>query len=67
MIEIRKCPAPSPLSRATFGERYRAKFVDPAFADEVRNVASSVMGAVKDLRAVRLSQPVRQIKSPRPE
>jgi len=34
MIEIRKGQAPAPLTRQAFGERYRASFIDPAFADE---------------------------------
>ena len=33
-IEIRRGQAPAPLSRQAFGERYRAAFVDPAFAAE---------------------------------
>ena len=34
MIEIRKGQAPATLSRQAFGERYRASFIDPAFAAE---------------------------------
>jgi len=34
MIDIRKGQAPAALSRHAFGERYRAGFVDPAFAVE---------------------------------
>jgi multimeric flavodoxin WrbA len=40
---------------------------DNAMQQEVRNVARSVLGAVLALRAGRLSQPDRQIKSPRPK
>ena len=34
MIEIRKGQAPATLTRQAFGERYRASFIDPAFAAE---------------------------------
>ena len=40
---------------------------DEAMQEEVRNVARSVVGAVKELRAGRLSQPDPQLKSPRPK
>ena len=40
---------------------------DNAMQQEVRNVARSVVGAVKELRAGRLSQPDKPIKSPRPK
>jgi multimeric flavodoxin WrbA len=40
---------------------------DLAVQDEVRNVARSVVVAVKELRAGRLSQPDRQITAPRPK
>jgi len=39
MIEIRKGQAPAALSRQVFGERYRAGFVDPAFAVEKEAIA----------------------------
>ncbi len=39
MIEIRTGQAPAPLSRQVFGERYRASFVDPAFAAEKDAIA----------------------------
>ena len=35
--------------------------------EEVRNVARSVVSAVKELRAGKLSQPDKQIKWPRPK
>ena len=38
---------------------------DKDVQDEVRNVARSVVQAIKELRAGRLSQPDKQIKSPR--
>lgn len=38
-----------------------------AVQEEVRNVARSVVRAVKDLRAGRLSQPDRQTQAPRPK
>ena len=34
MTDIRKGQAPAPLSRDEFGLRYRASFIDPAFASE---------------------------------
>ncbi len=40
---------------------------DRAVQEEVRNVARSVVCAVQELRAGRLSQPDRKIKSPRPK
>ena len=40
---------------------------DTAVQEEVRNVARSVVNAVKELRAGRLSQPGKQIKAPRPK
>ena len=39
MIEIRKGQAPGTLSREAFGQRYRAGFVDPAFAAEKAAIA----------------------------
>ena len=39
MIEIRKGQALPALSRQAFGERYRAGFVDPAFAAESAAIA----------------------------
>jgi len=39
MIDIRKGQAPATLSRHAFGERYRAGFVDPAFAVESAAIA----------------------------
>ena len=38
MIEIRKGQAPATLTRQAFGERYRASFIDPAFADEAEAI-----------------------------
>ena len=38
---------------------------DSAVQEEVRNVARSVVGAIAELRAGRLSQPDKQLKSPR--
>ena len=40
---------------------------DKAVQEEARNVARSVVQAVKELRAGRLSQPDKQFKSPRPK
>ena len=40
---------------------------DTAVQEEVRNVARSVVNAVKELRAGRLSQPGKQTKAPRPK
>jgi len=40
---------------------------DEAVQEEVRNVARSVVAAVKELRAGRLSQPDERIKAPRPK
>ena len=40
---------------------------DDAVQEEVRNVARSVVSAVAELRAGRLSQPDKQIKWPRPK
>ena len=40
---------------------------DDAVQEEVRNVARSVVSAVKELRAGRLSQPDKHIKWPRPK
>ena len=40
---------------------------DNAMLEEVRNVARSVVSAVKELRAGKLSQPDKQIKWPRPK
>ena len=40
---------------------------DEALQEEVRNVARSVLGAVKELRAGRLSQPAANLKWPRPK
>ncbi len=34
MIKIRTGQAPAPLERATFGDRFRASFIDPAFQAE---------------------------------
>ena len=39
MIEIRKGQAPATLTRQAFGERYRASFIDPAFAEESAAIA----------------------------
>jgi len=39
MDDIRKGQAPAALTRQTFGERYRAGFVDPAFAVENEAIA----------------------------
>ena len=39
MIEIRKGQALATLTRQAFGERYRASFIDPAFADEAEAIA----------------------------
>ena len=39
MIEIRKGQAPATLTRQAFGERYRASFIDPAFAGEAASIA----------------------------
>jgi len=40
---------------------------DTAVQEEVRNVARSVVNAVKELRAGRLGQPDKQLKAPRPK
>ena len=40
---------------------------DKAVQEEVRNVARSVVNAVKELRAGRLSQPDKQTRPPRPK
>jgi hypothetical protein len=40
---------------------------DKAVQEEARNVARSVVQAVKELRAGRLSQPDKQVKGPRPK
>ncbi len=39
MIEIRKGQAPATLTRQAFGDRYRASFIDPAFASEAAAIA----------------------------
>jgi multimeric flavodoxin WrbA len=39
MTDIRKGQAPPPLDREAFGRRYRASFVDPAFAAEASAIA----------------------------
>lgn len=39
MTDIRKGQAPPPLDREAFGRRYRASFVDPAFAGEASAIA----------------------------
>ena len=40
---------------------------DTALQEEVRNVARSVVQAVTELRAGRLSQPDKKVKAPRPK
>ena len=52
---------------APYYNSHEALDKDEAVQEEVRNVARSVVSAVKELRAGRLSQPDKHIKSPRPK
>ena len=40
MTDIRKGQAPAPLERASFAERFRALFLDPAFRAEDSGIAA---------------------------
>ena len=50
-----------------YSDSHDALDKDKAVQEEVRNVARSVVAAVKELRAGRLSQPDRLTKAPRPK
>ena len=39
MIHVRTGQAPEPLTRDAFGERYRRRFLDPAFDSEREAIA----------------------------
>ena len=55
------------MTKIQTGQAHDVLDKDTAIAEEVRNVARSVVAAVKELRAGRLSQPAKQARAPRPK